>query len=197
MPEPATATSAPGTVRRTLIALSVVARRTDTALIVVLAALAYLVIFLVGIGDLSLGWPSGPITVRMADDLSRAFVKLGSFQYAPIVLVSTGGLTYLFSPLNVLIAGVIAGLVGTNLGLAYLAYRQPTACGLESSTAALAGVPALFSGAACCGPTILIALGVQATATVTTVISVLIPLSAGLLVLGLLAVGRRVDVSRL
>jgi hypothetical protein len=83
--------------------------------------------------------------------------------------------------------------VGANVGLTYLGLIQPKACGLESSTGVLAGVPALLSGAACCGPTILLVVGVQASATIITGFQFLVPLAVVLLVGSLLAVGRQVD----
>lgn len=132
-------------------------------------------------------------TVRTADDLSRAFASLGFFRYDAIAVVVVGPLTYLFSPLNLLVALALSVLVGANFALSYLGVVQPRACGLESSTGVLAGVPALLSGAACCGPTILLVVGVQASATLITGFQLLVPVAVLLLVGGLLLVGRQVD----
>jgi len=74
---------------------------------------------------------------------------------------------------------------------------QPSACGLEASTGVLAGVPALLSGAACCGPTILLVLGIQASGTLITAFELLVPVAIVLLVGGLLLIGRRVDPQQL
>lgn len=64
-------------------------------------------------------------------------------------------------------------------------YRNPTGV--------LAGFPALFSGAACCGPTILLVAGIQASATLVTGFQLLVPVAVAMLVGSLLLVGRQVD----
>jgi hypothetical protein len=180
--------------RRTIAALAAAGRRWDSRLVFGGVGLAYLVVYLVTVGDLSVGTGSaGPPTIRIADDLSRAFVSLGFFRFGAIAVVSYGPVTYLFSPLNGLVALLLASLVGANVALSYLGVVQPRACGLESSTGVLAGVPALLSGAACCGPTILLVVGVQASATLVTGFQLLVPVAVLLLVGGLLLVGRQVD----
>lgn len=64
---------------------------------------------------------------------------------------------------------------------------------MESSVGLLAAVPALFSGAACCGPVVLIAIGVQATGAVIAGFQLLLPIAVGLLALSVVLVGRRID----
>jgi len=180
--------------RRTASALGVAARRWDTRAVFALATAGYLLVYLYTVGDLSVAG-EGParLTVRTADDLSRAFASLGFFRYGAVAVVSYGPVTYLFSPLNGLVALTLAGLVGANLSLTYLGLVQPRACGLESSAGVLAGIPALLSGAACCGPTILLVVGVQASATLVSVFQYLVPLAVVLLVGGLLLIGRQVE----
>lgn len=107
--------------------------------------------------------------------------------------MSAGPVTYLLSPLNLLLALFLATLVGANVALSYLGLIQPRACGLEASTGVLAGIPALLSGAACCGPTILLVIGVQASATLITGFQLLVPVAVAMLVGGLLLIGRQVD----
>ncbi|WP_255152781.1 hypothetical protein [Halorarius halobius] len=156
--------------------------------------MSYLVLYLLTVGDLSFSsGGTGPLTIRTVDDLSRAFASLGFFRFGAIAVVSLGPLTYLFSPLNLLVALVLSSLVGANVALTYLGLVQPRACGLESSTGILAGIPALLSGAACCGPTILLVIGVQASATIITGFQLLIPIAVVLLVGSLLLVGRQVN----
>jgi hypothetical protein len=170
------------------------AGRWDARAVFAVGATGYLAAYLYTVGDLSLvGGGAGGLTVRTADDLSRAVASLGFFRFGAIAVVSAGPVTYLFSPLNGLIGAGLGALVGANLALTYLGLVQPRACGLESSTGVLAGVPALLSGAACCGPTILLAVGVQASATLVTAFQYLVPLAAAMLVAALLLVGRKVD----
>jgi len=189
-------TSAPGPTRRGLFdrtgaAVGVAARRRDSRLVFVAATLSYLLVYLVTVGDLAVG--AGGVSVRVIDDLSRAFASAGFFRFGAIAVVELGPVTYLFSPLNAVVAVTLSVLVGANVGLTYLGTIQPTACGLERSTGVLAGIPALLSGAACCGPTILLVVGVQASATIITGFQFLVPLALVLLVGSLLLVGRQVD----
>jgi len=200
MPDPTQADppTRPGVLARTRSALGVAVRRRDARLVFLLATAGYLVAYLATVGDLTVATGSqGPLSVRVADDLSRAVASLGFFRYGAVAVVSAGPLTYLFSPLNAATAIALAALVGANLALTYLGLVQPRACGLESSTGVLAGVPALLSGAACCGPTILLVVGVQASATLVTAFQYLVPVAAALLVASLLLVGRRVDPAQL
>jgi hypothetical protein len=158
------------------------------------AGVSYRVVYLVTVGDLSyVGGRTGTLVFRTADDFSRAFASVGFFRFDAVAIVSYGPLTYLFSPLNTLVAVVLSGLVAANVALSYLGLVQPRACGLETSTGVLAGIPALLSGAACCGPTILLVVGVQASATIITGFQLLVPIAVVLLVGSLLLVGRQVD----
>ena len=183
-------------VGRTMAALRIALGRPDSGAVVLAGSLAYLLLYLLTIGDLSLVGETAPV-VRVVDDLSRMTSTTGFFRFEPVAVVSGMGITYLFSPLNLVVAGGLAGLVGANLGVTYLGIVQPRACGLEASTGALAGVPALLSGAACCGPTILLLVGVQASAAWIGVFQLLVPLAFVLLVGSLLLVGRQVDPSLL
>ncbi|PSQ58400.1 MAG: hypothetical protein BRD23_07130 [Halobacteriales archaeon SW_9_67_25] len=87
-----------------------------------------------------------------------------------------------------------AGLVGLNLALTYLVWRQPKACGIGGKSGGLlASVPALLSGTACCGPVVLIVLGVQASGVLLRGFQFLLPAAMLLLVGSLVLVGRQVD----
>ena len=179
-------------VGRTRAALQAATGRRDSLSVLVAGALAYLLVYLVTLGDLSRSGATAP-SVRLASDLARAFASTGFFRFDAVAVLSGWGLTYLFSPLNLVVAGTLAALVGANLSLTYLGLVQPRACGLEASTGVVAGVPALLSGAACCGPTILLVVGVQASATLIGVFELLVPLAFLMLAVGLLAIGRQVD----
>lgn len=175
-------------------ALGAASRRRDARVAFLIGTIGYLLVYLVTVGDLAYaGSSSGEVTVRTVDDLSRAFASTGFFRFGAVAIVSVAGFTYLLSPLNTVVALLLAVLVGANLSLTYLGLVQPRACGLEASTGVLAGVPALLSGAACCGPTILLVIGVQASATVIAGFQVLVPLAIVMLVGSLLLIGRRVD----
>lgn len=184
------------TVSRTRFAASATLRRSDAKLVFAGFTLAYLLGYLYAIGHLSAG--SGRVGLVVADDpLSKLLQpSLGPFTFEGLALFRLGPVTYLFSFNTVLGLG-IAALVGLNLAITYLAWRQPAACGIGSSSAGvLAGIPALLSGAACCGPILLLVIGVQASGLLLTTFDLLIPLAVVLLVGSLLLVGRQVDPTR-
>lgn len=186
-----------GLLRRTTAALETAVRRRDSRVVFLGAAVVYLVLYLVTVGDLAVVGGTGDLSVRVVDDPSRAFATIGFFRFEAIAVLTLAGVTFLLSPLNVLVGLVLAALVGANLGLTYLGLVQPRACGLEASTGVIAGVPALLSGAACCGPTFLLLIGVQASATLITGFQLLVPLAVVMLVGSLLMIGRQVDPSLL
>ncbi|WP_096390434.1 hypothetical protein [Halopenitus persicus] len=183
-----------GVLARTRVALAVALGRRDTRVLLLGVTVGYLCLYLVTVGDLSLASQgTGTVSIRTAADLSRAVARLGFLRFGAVAVVSAGPVTYLFAPLNVLVGTVLALLVGANAALTYLGVVQPQACGLESSTGIIAGVPALLSGAACCGPTILFVVGIQASAALVAAFQLLVPVAVVLLVAGLLLVGRRID----
>lgn len=179
-------------VGRTAAAVRVVPTRLDARLVFVGTTLAYLLVYLFTIGDITL-LSRGEFSVLVVDDLSRAFTSLGFGRFEAIAQLRLGPLSLLISPLNLLIAFVLSGLVGLNLALTYLGWVQPKACGLESSTGVLGAVPALLSGAACCGPTILLVFGIQASGVLITGFQFLIPVAILMLLGSLLLIGRQVN----
>lgn len=186
--------SGTGVLRRTEAAIRVAWNRTDSRAVFLVAGVAYLVLYLATVGDLSFASStSGPFSVRTVDDVSRAFASRGFFRFDAIAILSIGPHPYLFSPLNVVVTVVLSSLVGANVALTYLGRVQPKACGLQASTGARAGFPALLSGAACCGPTILLVVGIQASATIVTGFQLLVPIAVTMLVGSLLSIGRHVD----
>lgn len=57
--------------------------------------------------------------------------------------------------------------------------------GVRGMHALIGTVPALISGAACCVPTLILVIGLQLTATLATVWSLLVPISVVLLLMSL------------
>lgn len=167
--------------------------RTDARAVFGLTTIGYLLAYLYGLGHLAPGHGGYSFTI-VPEATSRFFQPaLGPFSFEPVAIVSVGPITYLFSFNTVLGLG-LALLVGVNLAVTYLVWRQPKACGIGSRSAgAFASIPALLSGTACCGPVILLVLGVQASSAVMTTFEVLLPIAALLLVGSLLVVGRQVQ----
>lgn len=193
----ATETAARGPVRRTVsrtrFAIGAALRRRDGLAVFAAVTVGYLVAYLYALGHLAPG--SGDVSVLVVSDpLTRLFDQsLGPLSFEPVARVEFGVGTYLFS-LNTLLGLGIAILVGMNLAVTYLAWKQPKACGLgASSSGVLAGIPALLSGTACCGPILLIVFGIQASSALLTAFQWLLPVAVLLLVGSLLWVGRQVD----
>ena len=184
--------SAASLTARTAAAVGVVGRRNDARLVLGAATVGYLLVYLFTVGDLALTG-RGALRLFVVDDLSLAFSSRGMFRYESIAVLSAGPVVYLFSPVNLAVALVLSVLVGVNLALSYLGWVQPKACGLEASSGVLGGIPALLSGAACCGPTILLVLGIQASGVLITAFQFLVPVAIVLLVGSLLLIGRQVD----
>ncbi len=179
---------------RTRSAAGLVVRRRDSLSVFVTVTVIYLLLYLWAIGHLSQGLGGVDLLV-VSDPLSKLLQpELGPFSFTPVARVALGPVTYLFS-LNTVLGLGLAGLVGLNAALTYLVWRQPSACGIgRSSTGLLAGIPALLSGAACCGPVVLIVLGVQASGVLLTGFQLLLPLAVAVLLGSLLLVGRQVRV---
>ena len=181
---------------RTIAVSAMVFRRRDTTSVVVATAIGYLLVYLYALGHLAPG--IGGFDVTVVSDPLRSFfqTELGPFAFTPVARVVAGPVTFLFS-LNTVLGIVIAGLVGVNLGLTFLAWRQPAACGLRTqSSGLLASIPAVLSGTACCGPIVLIVLGIQASGIIVTAFQFMIPLAVVLLVGSLFVVSRQIDPPR-
>ena len=175
------------------LAIRVTTRRTDGRVAFVAVAVGYFLAYSLAVGQLGPG--RGTFGVSVVDDpLLRMRSRMAPYRYEPIATISLGPVDYLFSPIDATIALGLAALVGCNLAVSIVAWRSPSTCGLTGGSAGvLAGVPAMLSGVACCGPIVLIAIGVQATAGLLAVFRWLLPATALLLVATLLFVGSRVD----
>lgn len=168
-------------------------RRRDGQAVFAIVTTAYLLVYLWGIGHLDAGL--GGLSVTVVDDpLATLLRSEGAFSFRPIARVALGPVTYLAS-LNTVVGGAVAALVGLNLAVSYLAWRQPAACGIgQSSSGLIAGIPALLSGTACCGPVVLIAVGIQASSALLTAFQFLLPVAVLMLLGSLLLVGRQITV---
>ncbi|MFP8951562.1 hypothetical protein ACLI4Z_01130 [Natrialbaceae archaeon A-arb3/5] len=168
-------------------------RNRHSRAVALVSVLAYLAAYLSAIDKLRFGSTQFDVIVTERP-LDRLFQQtFGSVMYEPLVLVRAGIATYQLS-FNTVIGLVIGTLVGINIGISYLAWRQPAACGVGSQSAGiLAGIPALLSGTACCAPVVVLLLGIQLTGTLLLFFELLLPIGVALLVGSLFVVSRQLD----
>jgi hypothetical protein len=178
---------------RTVTVSRAILRRRDTLAVLAGVAIVYLVAFLYVVQDLA--FSGSALSVTVADDpLATMFQSApGTFMHRPVVLLELGVATWEFSPLNTLLGGGIAALVGLNLALSYLAVVQPRSCGVGAGAGVVAGIPALLAGSTCCAPVVVLVLGIQATGTLITVFAWLLPVSILLLLATLVHITGRIN----
>jgi len=176
-------------------ATRLVIRRYDSVAVAGVVSVGYLLTFLWAVGDLSIraDMPAGVLIVD--EPLGRVLDRTGPATFEAIAIVDTGVVRLLFSPGNLLLGGFVAGLVGINLAMSYLAIVQPSACGIGTGSGLLASLPALLAGTVCCGPVVLLVLGIQASGLLLTMFAWLLPLGIGLLLASLMYVAGRIDLS--
>lgn len=162
--------------------------------VLVATTLAYVLVYLFAVGDL------GRSTAGVLDTGSAVAVSVSAAPLArafggeAVALVTLGPVELLVSPATLAAGAVLGTLVGANLALSALAWRRPTVCDISPASGFAAGVPALLSGTACCGPLVFIVLGLQATSAALTAIAWLRPIATLLLVASLLWAAWRLDV---
>jgi hypothetical protein len=119
--------------------------------------------------------------------------RRAALYFEAIAVVSLPYLTWLVAPINILIGALMGLLVGINMALGDLAWRQPRACRIGAGGGVFAALPGLLAGSACCAPTLLLVLGIPASASLLSLFSLMVPLALTLLVLSLVLLGRQVD----
>lgn len=182
-----------GVTADTAAAIRLTIGRRDASAVAAVVAVAYLFAYAWATGDLSYRPAVAPRLLVVDDPVGRLFARTGPASFGAVATLDTGVFRLLVSPLNVAIGAVLAGLVGINIGLSSLAVRRPSACGIGSGSGLLASVPALLSGTVCCGPVVLLAVGVQASAALLTAFAWLLPVGVVLLLASLAYVSTKVD----
>jgi hypothetical protein len=165
---------------------SILARR-RFLLTALVSLAAYIVLYLAAMEYLVFapGETRGLALDILPDWRSLAFRQRAPFLFEPVGVLHLAPLMVFLSLPNLAIALGLGTLVGANIAVSYYGFRALGMHGLRGVHALLGTIPALVSGAACCVPTLILVIGLQLTATVVTVWSWLVPLSAVLLVASL------------
>lgn len=195
-PDPATAPLAwfRSLLARTWVAIrGAVGRRDGQATVLVVGAL-YVLTYLWALRDLTATGAGGLDVFVVEKPLVTATTRRSPFLFETIATVEAGGVFYLFRPVNLVFGIGLGLLVGVTLAVSVVSWRGPDACRLGAGAGATAGVPGLVSGAACCGPQLLVVVGIQASAGLVAAMQWMVPLSVALLLGTLLWVGSRVRI---
>lgn len=184
-----------GLLRRTGVAIHGALGRSDGRAILVVVTVAYFALYAVGLQHLGLGVWRVELSI-VENPLLRATRQIAPFQYEPIALIVFGPIEYLFAPVNALVGLFLGVLVGVNLAVSYVAWRGPRACRIGAGAGVAAGLPGLLSGVVCCGPAILLVIGVQASASLLAAFRWFLPIAVLLLVGTLLWIGSHVEIDR-
>ncbi|MCL7419684.1 MAG: hypothetical protein M8364_02095 [Methylobacter sp.] len=162
------------------------------------SAFLYGLLYLLAIGDLDFhSFSSNMALTWSGQPLDLLFKSRAPFYFEAIAVVEFFFLTYLFSPLNLLLAVTLALLVGLNVTTSYIGFVQPKVCRGRPAAGLLTSLPALLAGSACCGPLLLVLLGIQATAALVAFFSLLVPVSILLLLGAWLLSLRQIDIEYL
>jgi hypothetical protein len=156
-------------------------------------ALLYLLTYLWAIRHLTLSGTGGVDVFVVEDPVGMALRQRSMFLFETVAKIEVGSVVYLFGPINVLIGLGLGTLVGVTLAVSIVSWRSPSACRLGAGAGASAGIPGLISGFACCGPQLLVVIGLQASAGLITAMQWMVPVAVVLLLGTLLWVGSQVN----
>jgi hypothetical protein len=159
--------------------------------------IGYLVFYLIATGVLVFTANPLPAGIQISSQWPELlFRQRTPFNWEPIGLVSLGFVQIFLALPNIAFGVLIAVLVGVNIAVSAYTYSVRNVCRINPSSSVLAAAPALLTGVACCGPTLLISLGL-ASATVTvafvSILPFLLPLALVGLVASLLWSGRKLN----
>lgn len=149
-------------------------------------AFAYLAVFLIAIADVTLDGAWRPFsTFVVANWQDLVFRQRSALQFEAVTVVELAWFVWLVSPVNIAIGLALGLLTGLQIALVRIAKRCAVSCGLSPVTGILAGLPGLLAGSACCAPILFLLLGIQLTASLVTLMGLLIPVAFVLLTAGL------------
>jgi hypothetical protein len=149
-------------------------------------AVAYLLIFQYAISDLSLdGSARGFSFFGLPNWFDVVLRQRVPFQFESVAVIEGPFFTWLLSPVNLAIGTMLGLLTGAQIALTNVARKCAASCGLNPAAGLLAGLPGLLAGSACCAPILFVILGLQLTASLVTLMGLMVPIAFVLLIGGL------------
>lgn len=145
--------------------------------------LLYGLFYLYTIGDISFIGP--PAWDAYISDLSleNMLSARGTMLFETVGAVEMGYFIWLVSPVNLLVCGLLSGLLAANVHGVLFLRSQPQVCSGGPGGLVAGGLPALLAGGACCAPSLILLLGIPALGAFGALLGWLIPVSV--LALGL------------
>lgn len=145
--------------------------------------LLYGLFYLYAIGDISFIGP--PAWDAYISDLSleNMLSARGTMLFETVGAVEMGYFIWLVSPVNLLVCGLLSGLLAANVHGVLFLRSQPQVCSGGGRGLVAGGLPALLAGGACCAPSLILLLGIPALGAFGALLGWLIPVSV--LALGL------------
>jgi hypothetical protein len=149
-------------------------------------ALVYVLLFQVAIADLTIDGALRPASLFVVGNWQDLVLRTRApFQFEAVAVVEAPFLVWLVSPMNIAIGLALGLLTGFQIALVRIARHCAVSCGLKPAAGVLAAVPGLLAGSACCAPILFLLLGVQVTASLITLMGLLVPAAFVFLLLGL------------
>ncbi|MEF8772118.1 hypothetical protein [Halodesulfurarchaeum sp.] len=180
-------------VRRTRVAIQRALGRRDGQFTFLAVTVGYLVTYLWAIRHLTFSGTGGFDVFVVENPAALALRQRSAFLFETVARIEVGSVVYLLGPVNILIGLCLAALVGVTLAVSIVSWRAPAACRIGAGAGASASIPGLISGFACCGPQLIVVIGLQASAGLIAAMQWMVPLAVVLLLGTLFWVGSRVD----
>ncbi len=140
---------------------------------------------------------STDVFLRISENWSELlFRERAPFNWEPVGILSLGPVQLFLAVPNILFGIMVSLLIGINLAISYYTYKYRTLCRINPSQSMALSVPSLLTGIACCGPSILLSLGIASVAGTVALVSLLpflLPLALTGLVLSIAWSGYRLE----
>lgn len=151
----------------------------------VLIALVYLIVYSLITGLIAVNLSEWGFSLLILENWPDLIFRVRTpFNWEPIGLLSLGPVNVFLAIPNMIFGLIIGVLVGANISISTYTYKARTVCNLNPASSVISAIPALLTGVACCGPTLLISLGI-ASATVTIAFVSILPFLFPLALIGL------------